>query len=360
MTNDSAKQIAILSDNKTCLRHLREAIEEMGYEIGHCSEPDDGVMPAPELFSIWLIYLSDEDKWADLVDGLLEQDDSPILFGVTELPSPSSTDFLRWKRKLLEKISSQIGPPECIDQVATSLPNIAKIHHDAAPNLAPPANEELDQFQAACNDDVNRVWVLGASLGGPTAIKEFLDALPEGLPVSFILAQHIDKGFQKVLIQVLGRHSTFELSKETIGAQIEYGKVYIAPVETVFDIKEGLFIAKDLPWQAPYAPSIDQVIDITSRYYGARCGSIIFSGMGCDGAIAGPEQVKRGGRVWAQTADSCANSSMPDSVRETGCVTFNGSPKHLAQQLIVIINKERKETEAETETETRPSQEAAE
>jgi chemotaxis response regulator CheB len=51
------------------------------------------------------------------------------------------------------------------------------------------------------------IRVLGASLGGSNAVKEFLDALPKGLPVGFVYAQYIDARFQKVLIQNLGRHS---------------------------------------------------------------------------------------------------------------------------------------------------------
>jgi chemosensory pili system protein ChpB (putative protein-glutamate methylesterase) len=49
------------------------------------------------------------------------------------------------------------------------------------------------------------IWVLGASLGGPNAVKEFLDALPKGLPVGFVYAQYIDARFQKALIQTLSR-----------------------------------------------------------------------------------------------------------------------------------------------------------
>jgi len=41
-----------------------------------------------------------------------------------------------------------------------------------------------------------------------------------------------------------------------------------------------------------------------------------------------------GVEVWAQTTDTCANSSMPDSARATGCVTFSGSPRGLAEHLV--------------------------
>lgn len=344
MSEDLNKQLAIISDNATCLRHLEESVTGMGYPVCFAGAPSAATLPEPASVSLWLVYLSDEDQWEDFLDGLLEDSETPHLFGSTNVPPPSSTDFMRWKRYLLEKLSKQIGPSESFQQVATSLPLLdTENQNQAPPTSAPGPKTEAIENQAVCNDEVNRVWVLGASLGGPAAVKEFLDALPEGLPIAFILAQHIDKGFQKVLTQVLGRHSSFELSKETIGAKLEYGKVYIAPVEAVFDIKEGRIIPTDAQWQGPYAPSIDQVMDIVSKYYGANCSTILFSGMGSDGAISGPEQVKRGGMVWAQTAVSCANSSMPDSARATGCVSYSATPKQLALQLIARIRKQQKE-----------------
>ncbi|MBL4607552.1 MAG: chemotaxis protein CheB [Pseudomonadales bacterium] len=347
MSEPIGKQLAIISDKGSCLMHLKDSVIEMGFPVCFAAAPDAEPLPESASVSIWLIYLSDEDQWADMVDSLIENSDNPILFGSTDVPSPSGTEFMRWKRNLLEKISKQIGPPDCLQCVALSLPQFEKEQaakpNKEAPESKPPNHEEITPYYPGCNEEVNRVWVLGASLGGPAAVKEFIDALPEGLPIAFILAQHIDKGFQKVLTQVLGRHSVFELSKETIGAKVEYGKIYIAPVETVFDIEKGYFISKEDDWQGPYAPSIDQVIDIVSTYYGASCGTIIFSGMGSDGAIAGPEQVKRGAAVWAQTAESCANSSMPDSVRAAGCVSLSATPKQLALQLTAKVRKEIKE-----------------
>jgi len=344
MNKDLGKQLAIISDKASCLRLLRESVTEAGHPVCFADAPNAGLLPESSSVSIWLVYLTDEDQWEDLLDGLLEDTGTPVLFGSTDVPPPSSTDFMRWKRTLLEKLSKQIGPPGSIQQIATSLPlrDIENPNQTPSNSTPGPKTETIENL-AACNDKVNRVWVLGASLGGPTAVKEFLDALPEGLPIAFILAQHIDKGFQKVLTQVLGRHSSFELSKETIGVKLEYGKVYVAPVEAVFDIKEGRIISTGAQWQGPYAPSIDQVVDIVSRYYGANCSTILFSGMGSDGSISGPEQVKRGGMVWAQTADSCANSSMPDSARATGCVSYSATPKQLALQLIARIRKQQKE-----------------
>lgn len=353
----SGKQLAIISDKSRCLSRLVETVSAMGYDVVLAESPETMDFSQTWPVDLWLLYL-DEDRWADFVDRVLELSDAPTLFGSTDIPPHDSTDLMRWNRHLLEKIAKELGKPPSQGQatldVIQSFNTVSVAANDAIESEAlrnisetvpekdasSPAKPAFEGRYQQFNDEVTRVWVLGASLGGPAAVKEFLDALPENLPVAFVLAQHIDKGFQKVLAQVLARHSHFVVSKESLGQRIEYGKVYIAPVEQVFDLEAGCIVASDEQWQGPYAPSIDQVMQICSEYYGPHCSTILFSGMGSDGAVYAPEQVKNGGRVWAQSADTCACSSMPDSARQTGCVSFSGSPKQLALQLVAQVRRE--------------------
>lgn len=48
-------------------------------------------------------------------------------------------------------------------------------------------------------EPAHQVWLLAASLGGPEAVKAFMDALPGGLPVGFVYAQHIEASFESAL-----------------------------------------------------------------------------------------------------------------------------------------------------------------
>ena len=88
------------------------------------------------------------------------------------------------------------------------------------------------------------------------------------------------------------------------------------------------------PWEGPYSPSIDQVMALIADHFGVQSGAILFSGMGNDGAISAAKLRQMGIEVWAQSAETCANSSQPDSARATGCVSFSGSPRELARKLV--------------------------
>ena len=156
---------------------------------------------------------------------------------------------------------------------------------------APPPRIRIPQpreFQAIRPGDRPRqVWVLGASLGGPAAVKLFLDCLPANLPVAFVLAQHIDGSFLDTLCGVLGRDNPILCKIGVDGEALRHGELAIVPVEYAVRFRhDGRIQSTGETWEGPYAPSIDQVIQHVGEGFGNACGAILFSGMGNDGAIA--------------------------------------------------------------------------
>ncbi|MDC0662852.1 chemotaxis protein CheB [Marinobacter sp. SS21] len=328
--------VGIVSDDVLQRHRLQEAIARFGLEGCFSGDPERllGYRQLPEA-RLWLVTLQDETDQAALFEHLLEGTDAPVLFGLDSAPKPGSTDYIRWERRLQDKLERHLGVLEELDteadleQLAVRLPEA-----DAAPGLPrwiPPA---------APDAPADEVWILGASLGGPAAVKEFLDHLPPGLPVGFIYAQHIDGNFTDVLTRVLGRHAHYQLRHATPGLQVANGDVVLLPVEHEWTLaKDGALEEQANPWPGPYGPSIDQVLLNVGEHYGARSHAILFSGMGNDGAIAAPLLRAYGSRIWVQDSASCANSSMPDSVAKTGCVSFTGTPRQLASELVKTIEE---------------------
>ena len=140
---------------------------------------------------------------------------------------------------------------------------------------------------------------------------------------------------------MLSRDNAIQCRVGVDGAALRHGEVAIAPVDYAVRFRhDGRIQSTGQSWEGPYAPSIDQVIQHVSDGFAGACGAILFSGMGNDGAIAAPRLAASGGPVWAQSTETCAVSSQPDSVRETGCVSFSGSPEQLALQLVEQVRKE--------------------
>jgi chemosensory pili system protein ChpB (putative protein-glutamate methylesterase) len=329
-------KVGIVSDNSLQRHRLQEACSKFGLGVCYCGTPER-LMDHPDFpgAGLWLVTLEDEADHPALFDYLLEKTDSPVLFGVVPAPEPGSTEYVRWERRLQDKLEKQLGsletlePGDFLEDLAETVP-------------APARPPELPCWITPATPDTpaEEVWVLGASLGGPAAVKNFLDHLPAGLPVGFVYAQHIDGHFTEVLTRVLGRHAHYRLRKAQKGHRIRHGEVVLLPVEHEWALDStGALYEKDRPWPGLYGPSIDQVLLNLGDYFGARCHTILFSGMGNDGAIAAPLLKASGSKVWVQESSSCGNSSMPESVAATGCTSFCGTPEELARELVKTIEE---------------------
>ncbi len=211
----------------------------------------------------------------------------------------------------------------------------------------PQAQDEelIDDGIPATDEEPATVWVLGASIGGPQAVKQFLAALPPDMPASFVLAQHIGGGFVSLLAEQLGRVSYLKIDSASEGMRLQENHLLIAPVEKQIDFTDtGNLHLRPVMARSIYSPSIDAVMKACARRYGKRCRAIVFSGMGSDGTLGAREIVEHGGEVWAQDPDSCVISSMSDSVRSAGVVSYTGTPEELAERLITEMERIRSQS----------------
>lgn len=338
MAEEVNPRIGVIADTFLQGSLLANAAKALGYEVVVNTQPgnlDAGKWIGKGLVECWLVDLEDQEKWADFLDAMLEQAEAPLIFGDGTAPAKTSEEYPRWERRLFQTLIKSVGRP------------VTKVTLKALEAIVPPKERTAMvvpvEFRnpAAFAGFPTRVWVLGASAGGPAAVKLFLDALPKELPVAFVLAQHIDPKMLEALALSLVRHNSFGIRVGEQGEPLGYGNILVAPCdgEIAFDAHARV-VRTGKSWEGPYAPSIDQVMNNVSLRFGSGAGAILFSGMGNDGSIAGPQVVARGGNVWAQSAETCAVSSQPDSVRDTGCVTYSGSPEHLALQLVEFVRQQ--------------------
>ena len=332
-----------------------------------------------------LVDLHDNaEQELDILETLLEQATLPLLFNdyaTTEFNiSISSPD---WSKKLAQKLHKLVGkttlkPDDVLETIAAAediddledfevaidaeaveaveavetIEAVAAIEaiEALAANEVFPDVEELpildtlavseitleDSIQAnAIEAGASHVWVLGASLGGPLAVKEFLSYLPADLPVAFVLAQHIGESHIDLLGEQLDRATDLSVMTATPGHIINHSEVVLAPIEERILINEhGEISLHSLEKASIYTPSIDNVMEDIANTYQSTSGAIIFSGMGNDGEMSCQIINQYGGIIWAQEPNSCIISSMPDCARRTGYVSYSGTPQELALRLI--------------------------
>lgn len=219
------------------------------------------------------------------------------------------TDRARWARHLASKILGE-------DRVLPPRPE----EYAPPPPVAAPAEFE--------------VWVLGASIGGPEAVRTFLANLEPPPPVAFVLAQHIGAEFVQLMAAQLNQVSKVPVRYAQAGDEVLPGQVLLVPVDRHFAIDaDGRVRLEPVRAETPYSPCIDQVLDAVAIRFGARANAIIFSGMSRDGVAGAARLIAQGGDVWAQHPDTCVVSSMVDGAMAGGGVGFVASPIGLAAAL---------------------------
>ncbi len=305
-------QVAVLADCRQQRQLLAQVLQQAGCQVLYSGMPDiSGLQRIQQQpVDVWLVSLADPDE---LAEGLLERlygSDVPVLVDEGVTPEPGSEAFARWHRQLEDKLA----------RVGRGLPDAAV---SSAPDIGPPVA------------GAEQVWLLAASLGGLTAVKEFLDNLPDGLPVAFLYAQHIDPAFETQLPRAVGRHSQWPVQLAREGQLLAAGEVVVVPTrqQLAFD-GDGRLSLLDQPWPGSYTPSINGMMRVLARQYGHCSGIIVFSGMGDDGSAACAEASECGMLIWVQDAESCTCPAMPDSVRQTGLSRYSATPRHLALALL--------------------------
>lgn len=325
--------IAVVASSSLTQYVLQTTLVGAGYSVVLNTSPErlDKAQLTNTAIQLWVVEINEDDDSSFLTDDL-ERIDAPILFGDGVVPSLNDDRYRLWRERLLDKLHHgliRIEPDT--EQALFNLPS----KKESPSRSTVPSPARLEQ---GARSELGSVWVLCASLGGPQAVKDFVDALPENVPAAFLYGQHIDAGCVDPLLKSIGRHAGLPLVPISTGTKLQNGHIYFIPVDREIFINER-DEAEQLrsAWKGPYGPSHDHLLANVVSRYGHRCHCIIFSGMGEDGAIGAKLVKESGGEVWAQSAQSCVQSSMPDAADFQDAVSWRGSPEDLAQKLVTWL-----------------------
>jgi len=261
-----------------------------------------------------------EDEHLDYLEQLLEQSKIPVIINdISALAMNEPKASSKWNNKLLEKITGITGQTYWQEGASRSPieKNITSVTDYSKASLA------------------KNIWVLGASLGGPDALKKFLTEIPPDLPVTFIVAQHLGENFVSILAEQLNRYTPFNVMLPKQGHIVRQREVLLVPTDERLMINTlGAVEFKKIEKATQYTPSINAIISDMALRYKNKIGVIIFSGLCDDGVDACEKLAAHGGQVWIQDPKSCVISAMPENVKKRIDVNFCGTPEQLAQQLV--------------------------
>lgn len=303
-------RLVVVSENPAQRLALSEAVKACGYDLVDCVTPLRLNTVLSKHVDLWLIDCEDD---VSIIQKLKEN--HSYLLGFT--PSPNITDikaFDKWQRHLKRKLT-HVFDGATYDRV------------DAKPK------------KTWFKRDWRMLVIMGASMGGPSAVKDFLDNLPSDMPVALVLAHHGDPIAIGKLPDILTRHNQWQCSVLEGQQYLKAGKVWVIPPskDIVFS-RNGSITLTEQDDKTKYKPSISQAMLNASNEFMKDVRCLIFSGMGDDGSDVAEKVVKNGAEIWIQSLETCECDSQPSAMYQTNQIEYIGNPEDLAQHLMSEVD----------------------
>ncbi len=226
----------------------------------------------------------------------------------------------------------QIGVRDFLEQSAHAIRDAVRAAADVGRSAAwkarrrlagPPVSPLRPAVETAPIRDSGALIALGASTGGPEALKTILEAMPADAP-PILVVQHMPAGFTAAFAKRLDSACRITVREAQSGDRLRPGLALIARGDHHLLVhRVGSVYVAELdsgPLVSRHRPSVDVLFGSVARVAGAEAVGVILSGMGADGA-EGMLSLRRAGAVTiAQDQQSSVVFGMPREAIERGAV----------------------------------------
>ena len=252
------------------------------------------------------------------------------------------TAFEAMRRGALEVLPKPEDTPSW-QQLADSLPETVRAitAAKAQPRPQPPRADAAEARLARTAPQELRWVAIGASTGGPAAIREFLEEVPADAPVGFAVVQHIASGFELGLADWLNKEFPFDARLARDGEVLRRGMLRLAPGGSHLRLEAGGVLRLDAqsPARRGHRPSVDDLFLSCAESCPREVAGVIMTGMGSDGVDGLLALRKAGGLTLAQDEASCIVFGMPRVALERGAAEIALPPRALARALARVWGK---------------------
>ncbi|MGL4562580.1 MAG: chemotaxis protein CheB [Brevinema sp.] len=163
------------------------------------------------------------------------------------------------------------------------------------------------------------ILIIGASTGGPQAVRAMLTNLNKNLSIPIIVIQHMPETFTYSFAQELSAVSGLPAYELRHNMRLENGKIYIFPGGvhgkiSMFGTFFVYYTDKQEYENHPFKPSINLAINYLMSGFHGHAIYTILSGMGKDGVVGAKQLKDQGSLIIAQDEQSSAVWGMPGAV----------------------------------------------
>ena len=159
----------------------------------------------------------------------------------------------------------------------------------------------------------NCVIAIGASTGGPEAIREVISGFGRDIP-GVVVVQHMPAGFTRTYAERLDRLCEVEVKEAEDGDAVRPGRVLLAP-----GARQMRLVKKE------------------AGYFVTESIGVILTGMGGDGSKGMKEMKNRGAVTIGQDESTCVVYGMPKVAYDIGAVTCQVPLGNIADKVYEIL-----------------------
>lgn len=175
---------------------------------------------------------------------------------------------------------------------------------------------------------------IGASTGGPTALRELLSGIPADFPFPILVVQHITRGFTAGFVEWLRQHTPLVVRVANDEDRAAPGSVLIAPEGRQLEALPDCAVrATSRKPRGVHLPSVDALLSSIASAYGRKCIGVLLTGMGSDGAEGLLDIRRAGGFTLAQDEETCVVFGMPREAVRRGAVEQSMAPASMGELL---------------------------
>lgn len=188
------------------------------------------------------------------------------------------------------------------------------ITHVRARLHAESSSPRVQSHRVAAPSVPPRLLVMGASTGGPAAVRHILRSLPADFPLPVLLVLHITEHFDTAMVEWLEAQSGLQVRNAVDGEVLPLpGRlaVRMAPGNRHLVVKSGRLRLVEGPERHSCRPSVDELFESVARELGAAAIGCLLTGMGRDGAEGLAAMRRAGAATVVEDESTCVVFGMP-------------------------------------------------
>lgn len=199
------------------------------------------------------------------------------------------------------------------------------------------------KVNAVAKKESSYVIGIGASAGGLEALKEFFDNVPQEIPHSFVIIQHLSPDYKSLMTELLAKNTKLPIHEVTDGMEIMPGSIYLIPAKKNMTIRDKTLYLADKPTGHDLNLPIDIFFNSLAEDQGSKAIGVILTGTGSDGTRGLLSIKEAGGMAMVQNPETARFNGMPKSAVSTGLIDYVLSIDQMPGEILHYISYPRLE-----------------